>query len=147
MDNIHEEYQQVRNIYGNTIQQAKQEHWEAFLEMVDQKTMWTANRYVTDTSTDGGCTRIPTIMTERADGNRWTAATNEEKAKMLFETFPTTCANDHHVPQADGKYPPPAFKFTQITNKQIHRAITHISPFKSPGANGIPNVLLKQCAC
>ena len=69
----------------------------------------------------------------------------KKKNKMLFEKFfLTTHANDHHTPQTS-EFSPAAFKFIQITDEQIHRAITCTSSFKVPGANRIPNVVLKQC--
>src|SRR5882724_5781646 len=43
-------------------------------------------------------------------------------------------------------YLAPKFKFWLVTNEQIHRAIAKLGPFKVPGPDGIPNVLLVRCA-
>jgi len=38
------------------------------------------------------------------------------------------------------------FEFLPVTNEQIHREIASLGPFKAPGPDGIPNVLLVRCA-
>ena len=43
-------------------------------------------------------------------------------------------------------YAAPKFKFWLITNEQIHRVIANLGPFKVPGLDSIPNVLLVRCA-
>ncbi|KAG2339959.1 hypothetical protein BDR05DRAFT_840460, partial [Suillus weaverae] len=43
-------------------------------------------------------------------------------------------------------YPPPICEFALITDKQIARAITKLSPHKAPGPNGISNSVFTHCA-
>ncbi|KIJ39724.1 hypothetical protein M422DRAFT_174834, partial [Sphaerobolus stellatus SS14] len=71
----------------------------------------------------------------------------ERKSEILHRTFFLTPA-----PGAEGditpnySYPPEAFPFEEITNAQIGRALMKLKPFKAPGPNGIPNVVLQKNA-
>ena len=144
-DEMHEEYKRARNGYASMIQKAKWEHWEEFFEKLDQNTVWTAHRYAAAGPMDGGRARIPKFKAKREDGTTWIANTNEEKEKMLFETFfPSRGEGMQGIPD-DTHYPTPAFKFKPVTNEQIKRAIIKLSSSKAPGPNSIPNIILKQC--
>ena len=67
------------------INEAKQEHWEAFLEGLSYGDMWMANRYILGKASDRSKTRIPTLSLHSADLAVVTvvASTNEEKSHML----------------------------------------------------------------
>jgi hypothetical protein len=68
--------------------------------------------------------------------------TNEQKAEMLFNTvFPKTMRSMGAALTAH-KYPTPAFGYQPVTDKQICRAVKKLNPFKSPGENGIPNIVI-----
>jgi hypothetical protein len=142
----HEAYRSKRNTYANAIEKSKREHWENFLEGIDQKTVWTAHRYASADTTDGGCTRVPTLKQVRADGSILTAETNTDKAAMLYSTFFPKPGNEGEAIPAHFQYPTPAFDYQPITDAQIRRAINKLNSFKAPGANGIPNIVWKQCA-
>ena len=87
---------------------------------------------------------MPVLTTKLQDNTTWTASTNDEKARILFDTFPvpneeqTTASNEP-------SYPNNAFEYELITDKQIKRAVIKLNPFKAPGANSIPNAVIKQC--
>jgi Reverse transcriptase (RNA-dependent DNA polymerase) len=72
--------------------------------------------------------------------------TNEEKAKVFHNAFFATPDEPDSEEIEETDYPEPAFKFKPITDDQIKRAIACTSPYKAPGANSIPNIILKQCA-
>src|SRR5882724_3818865 len=72
------------------------------------------------------------------------AESNEDKCKMLWATFFPKLKRDN-TSHADIIYPTPKFKFNQINNKQIHRVITRLRPFKAPRLDGIPNIMLIRC--
>jgi ribonuclease HI len=144
-DPAHEDYRTARNRYAEAIEKAKKDHWKDFLDRIDQKTIWTASKYASADTSDGGRTRIPTLVTTQANGTQLVAETNREKEDLLFDTFfPEPNTNIESVPP-DYEYPPPAFEYEPITDAQIRRAIDKLNPFKAPGENGIPNVLIKQC--
>jgi len=128
------------------IETAKKMHWDEFLQSVNDKSIWIAHRYASGDPSDGGKTRVPTLnLGRREDGTTKTAASNEEKDKAFTESFfptsgPVTQSNDYY------KYPPPKFPFSPITNPQIARAISRISPHKAPGLDGIPNSIYSKCS-
>ena len=88
---------------------------------------------------------MPTLAyPSQADATR-TAVTNEDKSEALARALfppppatpgvPTTC------------YPKPADDFFSFfSHQQIRLAATKLAPFKAPGPDGVPNVVLKQCA-
>ncbi|KAG2064525.1 hypothetical protein BDR04DRAFT_939829, partial [Suillus decipiens] len=43
-------------------------------------------------------------------------------------------------------YPPPVCEFTPITNQQIHRVIKQLAPHKTPGLNGVSNIVFMKSA-
>jgi ribonuclease HI len=142
----HAKYKAARNKYAEAIEKSKKEHWEDFLEHVNQKTVWSAHKYASADPSDGGRTRIPKLTCKHSSGEEWAAESNEEKADMLFKTFfPETATNPDETP-SDESYPPPAFDYEEISDGQIRRAIEKLNAFKAPGANGIPNAVIKQCA-
>ena len=72
------------------------------------------------------------------------ADTNEDKSSLLCTTlFPELKRVDTN--HADTVYPAPKFKFCPVTIEQIHRVIARLGPFKAPGPDSIPNVLLIRC--
>ena len=42
----------------------------------------------------------------------------------------------------ENDYPAPSFKFSWITDEQIHRAIEKLGSHKAPSPDSIPNILL-----
>ena len=98
--------------------------------------------------THGGRDRIPPLKGSQAsavvDMER-VAEMNEDKSRLLRATFcPELERGD--TSHADVIYLAPRFKFWLITNEQIHRVIARLGPFKAPGPDGIPNVMLIRCA-
>ena len=65
---------------------------------------------------------------------------------MLFSSFFPASSSETRIPIDDLDYPPNMFDYQPITDEQIRRAIHKLNPFKAPGANGIPNIVIKQCA-
>jgi len=139
----HERYRRLRNEYSEMIRTAKVEHWVAWLEGLDETSIWDASRLVTGPATDGGRTRVPTLqvvdpVTKRVIRE---ATTNAEKSAMFFETFfpkkpATTSVPDGYV------YPPPKWNFKNITDAQIHRSIRKMKPYKATMQGTVPNSFL-----
>ena len=44
--------------------------------------------------------------------------------------------------QLAANYPTPKFKFRPITDTEIQNVIMKLGPYKAPGPDGIPNVML-----
>ena len=65
---------------------------------------------------------------------------------MLAETFfPRKPANTV-IEAGQNEYPPPACKTHKISKEQIRRQLKRLKPYKAPGPDGIPNIVLTQCA-
>jgi len=141
---VHEEARKAANEYTTRISEAKKKHWEEWLEDVNVDNVWTAHKYVGGAPTDGGNTRIPTLKTQ-ANGRPQELDNNEEKSKLLYETFfPPPPADPHADLPTD--YPEPVCEFTPITDNQVYRVIRNLAPFKAPGPNGVSNVVFTKCA-
>jgi hypothetical protein len=70
--------------------------------------------------------------------------TNEQKAEMLFNTFFPKTRGSMGATLTAHMYPTLAFGYQLVTDKQICRAVKKLNPFKYPGENGIPNIVIKQ---
>jgi len=64
-----------------------------------------------------------------------------EKSAMFFETFFPKKPMATSVPD-DYEYPPPKWKFTNITNAQIYRSIRKMKPYKATMRGTVPNSFL-----
>ena len=145
MDEAHSKYKTAHNKYVNTIKKSKKDHWEDFPEQIYEKTIWTVHKYASAEASDGGSTRVPILTTKLWDNTTWTASTNDEKAKILFDTFFPAPNKEQTTASNEPSYPNNVFEYEPITDKQIKRAVIKLNPFKVPGANGIPNAVIKQC--
>ena len=87
----HAEYRKARNKYGENIGKAKKEHWEAFLEGVDEATVWNYSKYIRKGETDGGKTRVPPLQTTDEQGRPRLAQDNAEKSHILHTAFIDCC--------------------------------------------------------
>ena len=108
--------------------------------------VWIANRYISKDGTDGGKTRIPTLTLHLSEPDQPTtvAMTNEEKSMMLSTLmFP---ARPENVTLQEESYDEPLPNPWIITESQIRCHISQLSPYKAPGPDGIPNIMLKKCA-
>lgn len=141
---IHAQWRKARNAYGVNIQKSKQEHWEVFLEDADERSIWTVSRFVRADPTDGGSTRVPPLR-RSPDSTSERLQRNEDKSKVLYETFFPPPSGDSEV-QEETVYPPPKFRIDTIEDSQIQAAIDKLKPYKVPGPDGIPNVMYKECS-
>jgi hypothetical protein len=84
----HEEHRKICNEYGEAIIQAKQNHWNDFLEDISNGDVWIVNQYISSSGGNGGRTRIPTLTTTDQSGAQTPlvkAVTNEEKSQLLVK--------------------------------------------------------------
>ena len=107
--------------------------------------VWTAHRYVSGDSTDGGRACIPTLKVHWCNQLTWEVESNADKSTLLQETFFLRLSQEEPEPDED-TYPAPSFHFSPVTNTQIHRIISWLVPYKVPGADGILNLVLIWCA-
>lgn len=73
------------------------------------------------------------------------ASTNSKKAQVLAKTFFPTKPADPGI-TANYTYPRACCKPDQITKEQIAYQLQKLKPYKAPGPDGIPNIMLTRCA-
>ncbi|OJA20650.1 hypothetical protein AZE42_13544 [Rhizopogon vesiculosus] len=87
LHSCHEELKDARSLYADEITSTKKQHWIDWLEDLEGNDIWTANRYVTSEPSDGSRSRIPTLTVTHADGSITEASTNDEKSRLIAESF------------------------------------------------------------
>jgi hypothetical protein len=109
---------------------------------VDDPDIWTAHKCTSAPSGDGGKSRIP-VLKLTCNGQEHTAASNEEKSSLLAKSFfpprPPDDSPIHFV------YPKPICDFDPINRDQIKRQLARLKPYKAPGPDSIPNIVLTKC--
>ena len=73
------------------------------------------------------------------------ATSNTEKAQALARSFFPAKPTNTGVLE-DFPYPNTCCKADQLTKDQILHHITKLKPYKAPGPNSIPNIVLYKCA-
>jgi len=113
----HADLTQVRTEYGAEIHRAKKQHWTDYLEAATAADLWTANKYISNTPTDGSNSRIPTLKVTSPEGVPYEAVTNDEKCTALINTFFPRPPGDSTEP-ADHNHPTPMdYKCNITANK------------------------------
>ena len=139
----HAEKKAAHKVYHRTMERTKRQHWRDWLEKAEDPDIWTAHRYTASPVGDGGKSRIP-VLTLTRDGQTITATTNEDKSGMLAKSFfpprPTDDTPIHFV------YPKPICRFDPISAEQIKAQLAKLKPYKAPGPDGNPNIVLTKCA-
>jgi ribonuclease HI len=127
--------------YTKMMDKAKAQHWKAWLEDADEKSIWIAGRYASKPFSDGCADKIPAL--KREDGTL--TNDNKEKCDILYKTFfpPAPPADNLQIP-ANPTYPDPV-PMPEITYQFFSESLMQAKPFSAPGPDGIPNVLLQQC--
>jgi ribonuclease HI len=144
-DPIHAESVKAKRAYERAIEYNKKHHWRDWLEKAEDPDIWTAHRYISAPASDGSAARIPTLKAQH-NGEEVNASTNEDKSQLLARTFfpPKPTENARHEQEQD--YPAPVCKMDNITRDQIRRHLAKLKPYKAPGPDSIPNIVLTKCA-
>jgi hypothetical protein len=146
----HQAATEANKIYSATMEETKTEHWKEYLLERAKDNIFKAARYAMEPATDGSKSRVHTLRVRTEDHPAsqlaWQdLATNEEKGNAFAQAFfPRRPDDVHDVLEHD--YPEPVNGYHPVTREQIQRALARLSPYKAPGHNGIPNVVLQKCA-
>ena len=130
------------------IDNAKKPHWEGFLATLDDRSVWMEHHYTSGNPTDGRKAQIPTLKAAGlmpGDTSIQAVEMNEEKSR-LFKTTSFPGIPTPGPTQPANAYPVPKFKFSLVNDAQIHHAISKLGPYKTPGLDGIPNIMITKCA-
>src|SRR6266481_5586537 len=139
----HDAHRQAWGSYSKAIKQAKEQHWRNFLEGVAGKELWTAHKYISRPTGDGGNSRIPTLKVNNGDGTSRDVSTNDEKGGVFSRLFFPPRPDHDHVP-ADADYPEGVHYSFRPTMEQLRRCVARLRPYKAPGEDGIPNAVIKE---
>jgi hypothetical protein len=141
---IHKEHTEASNTYAKSIKYNKQQFWRDWLERADEPDLWTAQRMVSGPASDGGKARIPPLK-HKVDGSEVTAKTNTDKSKALAKGF-FPPKPPPGVKEAAPRAPKPCSAPIKISREQLAKHLKRLKPYKAPGPDGIPNVVLSKCA-
>jgi hypothetical protein len=142
---IHKEHAASSKTYSKTIEYSKRHHWRDWLEKATNPDLWTAHKYISAPAGDGGKTRIPNLVVQDTNGEHM-CSKNQDKSKALAKAFflkkPQQTASA--LNKADTLAP--VCTMDPITREQIHKHIARLRPFKAPGPDSIPNLVLIKCS-
>lgn len=142
---VHAEHTKAKKMYSAEIENCKKHHWRDWLEKAEDPDIWTAHRYISSAVSDGSKTRIPTLSTKIGGVDR-TANTNAEKSKALAATFFPSKATGADRTIGNIAIPDQVCIADPITRAQIKHHMAKLKPYKAPGPDGIPNIVLTKCA-
>ena len=136
----------ARKTYISVLHKAKAEHWKGWIEEAKEKDVWIAGKYAKNPLSDRSRTCIPTLFKKGADGQVTSELhTDAEKAALFTDLFFLPCPHNLPGSPEDSDPNPPPLKFTTPAPHQITCHINKTNPFKAPGEDGIPNLVLKKC--
>ena len=142
---IHEQRLAASKAYDKTIQYSKRHHWRDWLEKATDPDLWTAHKYISAPAGDGGKMRIPSLLIQGAEGEQ-VCSRNQDKSAALARTFfPKKPQQETSSAETEEEHTP-SCKMDALTKDQIRKHIARLRPFKAPGPDGIPNIVLIQCA-
>jgi ribonuclease HI len=139
---VHEEHAEATRLYDRTLERTKKQHWRDWLERAVDPDIWAVHKYISAPATDGAKARIP-VLKHKVGNTETTAGTNTEKSKALAKSFFPTKPADAGFP-TDFMYPEECTNPCQITKEQIAHHIQKLKPYKAPGPDGIPNIVLMR---
>jgi hypothetical protein len=141
---IHGLHKEAARRYEKTLCYTKQQHWRDWLEKAEDPNIWTVNRIISAPAGDGGKARIPTLK-HTVSSQDAKAVTNDKKSNALAKNFfpPKPPEDASRQPGRQAKQRKVRCK---ITHKQITSKIGKLKPYKAPGPDGIPNIVLTKNA-
>jgi len=141
---IHKRHDAAAKDYRRILEQTRRQHWRDWLEKGEDPDIWTAHRLTTQAWGDGGKARIPTLVYKVGEVEN-SANSNSDKGRILAKVF------FPDKPPADGElanymYPEQCESEGSITSDQISAQLKKLKPYKAPGPDGIPNIVLTKNA-
>ena len=125
-------FQQKRNIYFQTIRQAKKTDWQTFLSTARGKDVFTAYKYTKPRRVE----RTPTLNFQGKQAIDFQNKCDTFRQAM----FPMP----PEAPPAPPIPPGPTLEWPTVTDSEIAAAINTSAPNKAPGPDGMPFLLLQK---
>jgi hypothetical protein len=141
---IHVEYKASANKFKEVMQETREQDWKDWLKSILQQDLYIANKYISGEPSDYSSTRIPSLRTF-SNGLSDLAEENSAKVTTLADSFfPPHPPETSHVPP-NQTYPTPLRSPHFFSKTRIRQVIRSLSPYKAPGPDKIPNIVLMQC--
>ena len=137
---IHVEYKVATKMFKEVVEETHNQDWMDWLEAASQQDLYIANKYIMNEPTDYSSTRVPSLRTT-TNNLPSTADDNPSKATTLAELFFSPLPMFSCIPP-NVKYPPPLKGVPFFSRAHIRQVISLLSPYKAPGPDQIPNVVL-----
>jgi hypothetical protein len=140
---IHAEHVDTVRKYRNTLESTKRQHWQDWLEHAKDPDIWTINKLINSQASDSGKSGIP-ALTYKVGNTEKKASMNDEKSAALAKNFFPD--RPSFIEQDDIPKYIPCFVADRLTKDHILRQLRKLKPYKAPGPDGIPNIVLTKCA-
>jgi ribonuclease HI len=141
---IHAAHTDANKLYHRTLKTTKLQHWRDWLEKAEDPDIWTVQKLLAAPASDGGNSKIP-VLKYKTENTEREAKTNEEKGSILAKSFFPPKPHPE-PPAAAEEYPPQCSKADKISREAVLRQLRKLKPYKAPGPDGIPNIVLMKCA-
>jgi hypothetical protein len=140
---IHAEYRTAANKFKEVMREMRDQDWKDWLESASQQDLYIANKYISSKPSDYSNARIPTLCMS-SNGLPSLAESNSDKAAALADSFFPPPPASPQVPP-DQTYPAPLRGPRFFSRSRIRQVIRTLSPYKAPGPDKIPNIVLMKC--
>jgi len=139
---IHTKHKEAAKMYVRMLKTTKQQHWRSWLERAKDPDIWAIHRLISSPASDRGKARIPALRYRVGEVDK-TATTNGEKGAVLAKGFFPQKPQTQDI-QEDKRYPKMCSKAGKVTKDQIQKHLKRLKPYKAPGPDGIPNIILTK---
>ena len=139
----HAEYKAAANKFKEVMTETRNQDWTDWLEGASQQDLYLANKYISNEPSDYFNAHIPPLRTQ-TNGLPDVAENNNQKVKVLAESFFPPPPETSHVPPHQ-VYPTPLKGPRFFSRSRIRQVIHTLSPYKAPGPDKIPNIVLMKC--
>ena len=136
----HTEHKAAAKQFKDIMEETRSQDWVDWLESVTQQDLYIPNKYITNKPSNYSGARVPTLKTV-TNGLPSVADNNESKTTALADSFFPPPPVFSCVPQI-AAYPPPLKGIRSFSQARICQVICTLSPYKPPGPDKIPNIIL-----
>ena len=144
-------YRKVRNWYVAELRFAEKAYFERqYQQLSNEKLSQDPHNWWKKAKSMCGMNKCDTIPALVSNGK--TCLSASEKADCLNDSFalqcsapakPTDCSHDS---ASNGPNPPRLFRFREIDIPEVQKELESLPTWKSPGLDGLPNIVLKKCS-